>query len=87
MGYVKQFWLESSGVYGYHKITMDMKALGETCERNRILRLIKGAGISAHRDCKRRASCKAGEILMETSHLNRKFSVSKPNIAWVTDIT
>ena len=43
LGYVKQFWLESGGVYGYRKITMDMKALGETCGRNRILRLMKGA--------------------------------------------
>jgi putative transposase len=28
LGYVKQFWLESGGVYGDLKITMDMKDLG-----------------------------------------------------------
>ena len=47
LGYVKQFWLESGGVYGYRKITKDMKVSGEICGRNRILRLMKGAGISA----------------------------------------
>ena len=88
LGFVKQFWLESGGVYGYRKITMDMKALGETCGRNRILRLMKGAGISAQRGYKRRASYKAGELSMVAeNHLNRKLSVSKPNLAWVTDIT
>lgn len=88
LGYVKQFWLESGGVYGYRKITMDMKALGETCGRNRILRLMKGAGISAQRGYKRRASYKSGEISMVAeNHLNREFSVPKPNLAWVTDIT
>ena len=65
-----------------------MKALGETCGRNRILRLMKGAGISAQRGYKRRASYKAGELSMVAeNHLNRKFAVSKPNLAWVTDIT
>ena len=29
LGYVKQFWLESGGIYGYRKITMDMKALAK----------------------------------------------------------
>jgi putative transposase len=88
LGYVKQFWLESGGVYGYRKITKDMKALGETCGRNRILRLMKGAGISAQRGYKRRASYKAGELSMVAeNHLNREFAVSKPNFAWVIDIT
>jgi putative transposase len=49
---------------------------------------MKGAGISAQRGYKRRASYKAGELSMVAeNHLNRKFSVSKPNLAWVTDIT
>ena len=88
LGYVKQFWLESGGVYGYRKITKDMKVLGETCGRNRILRLMKGAGISAQRGYKRRASYKSGEISMVAeNHLNREFSVPKPNLTWVMDIT
>ena len=47
LGYIKQFWLESGGVYGYRKITKDMKSLGETCGSNRVLRLIKNAQIRA----------------------------------------
>jgi len=31
LGYVKQFWLESGGVYGRHKITKNIKVSGEIC--------------------------------------------------------
>ena len=65
-----------------------MKFLGETCGRNRVLRLMKSAQISAQRGYKRRASYKSGELSMVAkNHLNREFSVSKPNVVWVTDIT
>jgi putative transposase len=49
---------------------------------------MKGASISAQRGYKRRASYKSVEISMVAeNHLNREFSVPKPNLAWVTDIT
>jgi putative transposase len=64
-----------------------MKVLGETCGRNRMLRLMKGAGISAERGYKRHASYKSGETSMVAeNHLNLEFSVPRPNLAWVTVI-
>jgi len=49
---------------------------------------MKGAGIIAQRGYKRRTSYKAGELSMVAENLlNRKFSGSKPNLAWVIDIT
>lgn len=30
-GLIKQSWLESGGVYGYHKITANLRDLGERC--------------------------------------------------------
>ena len=30
-GLLKHAWLESGGVYGYRKLTMDMRDLGERC--------------------------------------------------------
>ena len=30
-GLIKQFWLESGGVYGYRKITGDLRDEGERC--------------------------------------------------------
>ena len=31
LGLLKQAWLESGGVYGYRKLTLDMRDLGESC--------------------------------------------------------
>ena len=31
LGLIKQFWLESGGVYGYRKIHQDLRGAGETC--------------------------------------------------------
>jgi len=47
LGFIKQFWLESGCVYGYRKIYKDLRAEGERCGRNRVLRLMKTADISS----------------------------------------
>ena len=38
-GLIKQFWLESGGVYGYRKIHTDLKDVGGHCSENRVYRL------------------------------------------------
>ena len=43
-GLIKQSWLESGGVYGYRKITHDLRDLGERCGKHRIYRLMKRKG-------------------------------------------
>ncbi|ENV83647.1 hypothetical protein F941_00678 [Acinetobacter bouvetii DSM 14964 = CIP 107468] len=40
-GLIKQFWLESGGVYGYRKIHCGLKDVGESCGINRVHRLMK----------------------------------------------
>lgn len=40
-GLLKQAWLESGGVYGYRKLTLDMRDLGERCGKHRVARLLK----------------------------------------------
>jgi putative transposase len=43
-GLIKQFWLESGGVYGYRKIHTDLRDVGERCGENRVYRLMRAAG-------------------------------------------
>lgn len=38
-GLIKQSWLESGGVYGYRKVTDDLRELGESCGKHRVYRL------------------------------------------------
>ena len=42
-GLIKQFWLESGGVYGYRKIHSDLWEVGESCGINRVHRLMQNA--------------------------------------------
>lgn len=46
---IKQFWLESGGVYGYRKIHCDLKDVGEGCGINRVHRLMKTNGLKSQR--------------------------------------
>lgn len=47
LGLIKQSWLESGGVYGYRKITHDLRDLGERCGKHRVYRLMKREGLRA----------------------------------------
>ena len=44
-GLIKQFWLESGGVYGYRKITGDLRDEGERCGKHRVYRLMRAEGL------------------------------------------
>ena len=41
LGLIKQSWLESGTVYGYRKITCDLRELGEICDKHRVARLMR----------------------------------------------
>lgn len=87
-GKIKQFWLESGCTYGYRNITVDLKSDGETCGKNRVLRIMLAERIKAVRGYRRHPGFKGGKAHhVAPNTLNREFSVSKPNQAWVTDFT
>lgn len=46
-GLVKQVWLESGGIYGQRKVSLDLKDLGEVCSKHRAGRLMKAEGLRA----------------------------------------
>ena len=46
-GLIKQFWLESGGIYGYRKIHSDLRSIGERCGKHRVRRLMSAAGLRA----------------------------------------
>ena len=88
LGYIKQFWLESGGVYGYRKVYKDLLAVGEHCGKNRVHRIMRAAEIQSQRGYKRKAYYTSGDIsTVAPNLLNREFEVTEPNRVWVTDIT
>ena len=47
LAYIKQYWLESGGHYGYRNIYLDLKEAKIKCGRDRVLRLMQQANIKA----------------------------------------
>ena len=88
-GLIKQFWLESGGIYGYRKIHDDLREVGEPCGRHRVFRLMRMAKLQSQTGYrKRRPQHKAGKpSVLTPNRLDRQFDVERPNAAWVTDIT
>ncbi|MDO3544919.1 IS3 family transposase, partial [Ralstonia pseudosolanacearum] len=88
LGLLKQAWLESGGVYGYRKLTLDMRDLGERCGKHRVARLLKAEGLRSQSGYRRRPAGRAGKpAVVAPNHLQRQFTVNGPNQSWVTDIT
>ena len=88
VGLLKHAWLESGGVYGYRKLTLDMRELGESCSKHRVARLLKQEGLQAQRGYRRRPRAQSAEVsVVAPNTLERQFTPSQPNQAWVTDIT
>ena len=86
-GLIKQFWLESGGVYGYRKIHTDLRDLGEACGANRVHRLMKRAGLKAQVGY-RKPRHRGGMVHVALpNRLDRQFNPVEPDQAWVTDIT
>ena len=88
LGLVKQSWLESGAVYGYRKVTDDLREQGETCGKHRVARLMKAESLKAQVGYGRRPNHRGGKSsTVAPNHLDRQFEVANPNTHWVTDIT
>lgn len=86
-GLIKQFWLQSGGVYGYRKIHCDLRDIGEQCGENRVYRLMRAAGLRAQVGYRRPRHRSGPARVLAPNRLQRKFEVANPNDTWVTDIT
>ena len=87
LGLIKHHWLASGGVYGYRKITLDLREAGERCSRHRVLRLMKAEGLRAQVGYGSKPRHRGGSMGVVTNVLNRDFTPQAPNKVWVTDIT
>ena len=84
---IKQFWIESGGVYGYRKIHCDLKDIGEGCGINRVHRLMKADGLKSQRGYRKPRSYAGMPSIVSKNTLDRQFNPTQPNQRWVTDIT
>jgi putative transposase len=88
LGLLKHAWLESGGVYGYRKLTLDIRDLGENYGRHRVARLRKREGLRSQTGYWRRQGIRGGKPgVVAPNHLQRQVTLAEPNQFWVTDIT
>jgi transposase InsO family protein len=69
-GLLEQAWLESGGVYGYRKLTLDMRDLGERCGKRRVARMLKLEGLRSQTSYRRRPGVHGGKpAVVAPNHL------------------
>jgi putative transposase len=86
-GLIKQFWLESGGIYGYRKIHSDLHSVGKRCGKHRVRRLMSAAGLRAQVGYRRPRQRSGPASIVAPNRLQQQFTVALPNKVWVTDIT
>jgi len=78
---------ESSGTYGSPRICQEIRESGALCGENRVARLMKEHGITAHRRYRRPNYRFSRPSLVTPNRLNQDFDVPGPDRVWATDIT
>jgi len=77
----------SGGIYGSPRVTADLREAGERCSKNRVARLMRLSDIRGITGYKRPRPLIGKPSLLMPNRLQRQFTVSRPDEAWVTDIT
>src|SRR6266568_3716334 len=84
---IRASFVASHGIYGAPRVFLDLREAGETCSKHRVARLMRVNGIRAAYGYGARRHSAAKPSALIPNSLQRNFTVSKPNSAWVTDIT
>ena len=84
---IRASFVASHGIYGAPRVFLDLREAGETCSKHRVARLMRENNLRAlHGYRIRRWSVGKPSVLIPNL-LQRRFTVTRPNTAWVTDIT
>src|SRR5437762_10436837 len=84
---IRASFIASHGIYGAPRVFLDLREAGETCSKHRVARLMRENNLRAlHGYRIRRWSVGKPSVLIPNL-LQRRFTVTRPNTVWVTDIT
>jgi putative transposase len=87
LGLIRASYTASGGVYGAPRIFLDLREAGETCSKHRVQRLMRVHNIQANYGYRKPRTVRGRTSALVPNILKRGFTVSQPNLAWVTDIT
>lgn len=87
LGLIRDSYAASSGVYGARRVLGDLREIGEVCGKHRVAKIMREQGIKAVRGYKAPRRIAGRPSILSPNRLDRQFTVSAPDRAWVTDIT
>jgi putative transposase len=77
----------SQGIYGAPRVFLDLREAGETCSKHRVARLMRVNHLRALHGYRTRRWSVGKPAVLIPNLLQRQFTVTRRNKAWVTDIT
>lgn len=84
---IRASFTASHGVYGAPRVFLDLREAGETCSRHRVARLMRENDLRALHGYRTRGWKVGKPSVLIPDLLQRRFTATQPNTAWVTDIT
>ena len=84
---IRASFIASHGIYGAPRVFLDLREAGETCSKHRVTRLMRQHGMRALHGYRTRRWSVGKPAVLVPNVLQRQFTMSHLNRAWVTDIT
>ena len=84
---IRQSYEASGRSYGSPRILCDLREAGERCGKHRVARLMKQHKIRAQRGYKKPGYRYTKPAMAAPNRLQQQFTIDRPDVAWVTDIT
>jgi putative transposase len=84
---IRASFTASHGIYGAPRVFLDLREAGETCSKHRVARLMRQVNLRALHGYRTRRWSAGKPAVLIPNILQRQFLVTRPNKAWVTDIT
>jgi putative transposase len=84
---IRESYTASGRIYGSPRVLLDLREAGEYIGRKRVARIMREHGIQAIRGYKTPRHLVSVPSVIAPNLLQRQFTVERPDVAWVTDIT
>ena len=84
---IRASFTASQGIYGAPRVFLDLREAGETCSKHRVARLMRENNLHALHGYRTRRWSVGKPAVLIPNLLQRQFTVTRKNKAWVTDIT
>jgi putative transposase len=84
---IRASFVASQGIHGAPRVFLDLREAGETCSKHRVARLMREQRLRELHGYRTRRWSVGKPAILIPNLLQRRFTVTRPNRAWVTDIT